>query len=101
MTFEEKRKLSHAMGSLAGERLVHVLQIIAEGPSAPVLVSRGRQGAGGTGVSCMHGGTSCAVAWAGRRAAAALRLSELQHSITAPVGTSQPDACCLASLAGR
>ncbi|KAI3423977.1 hypothetical protein D9Q98_009811 [Chlorella vulgaris] len=37
MTFEEKRKLSHSMGSLAGERLVHVLQIIAEGPSAPVL----------------------------------------------------------------
>lgn len=40
MTFEEKRKLSHSMGSLAGERLVHVLQIIADGPSAPVLVSR-------------------------------------------------------------
>lgn len=38
MTFEEKRKLSHSMGSLSGERLVHVLQIIAEGPSAPVLV---------------------------------------------------------------
>ncbi|KAL4421258.1 hypothetical protein ABPG75_010549 [Micractinium tetrahymenae] len=37
MTFEEKRKLSHSMGSLSGERLVHVLQIIAEGPSAPVL----------------------------------------------------------------
>ena len=41
MTFEEKRKLSHSMGSLAGERLVTVLQIIADGPSAPVLVSRG------------------------------------------------------------
>ncbi len=39
MTFEEKRKLSHAMGSLSGERLVHVLQIIAEGPSAPAMVS--------------------------------------------------------------
>lgn len=38
MSFEEKRKLSHSMGSLAGERLVHVLQIIADGPSAPVLV---------------------------------------------------------------
>lgn len=37
MTFEEKRKLSHAMGSLSGERLVHVLQIIAEGPSAPAM----------------------------------------------------------------
>jgi hypothetical protein len=43
MTFEEKRKLSHSMGSLAGERLVHVLQIIAEGPSAPVLVGAGRE----------------------------------------------------------
>lgn len=41
MTFEEKRKLSHSMGSLSGERLVHVLQIIAEGPSAPVLVRLG------------------------------------------------------------
>ena len=40
MSFEEKRRLSHHMGSLAGERLVHVLQIIAEGPSAPALVSQ-------------------------------------------------------------
>ncbi len=39
MTFEEKRRLSHSMGTLAGEKLVHVLQIISEGPSAPVLVS--------------------------------------------------------------
>jgi hypothetical protein len=40
MTFEEKRRLSHAMGQLSGERLVHVLRIIAQGPSAPVLVRR-------------------------------------------------------------
>lgn len=50
MTFEEKRKLSHAMGSLSGERLVHVLQIIAEGPSAPAMVRR--RGGGG----CWVGG---------------------------------------------
>eukprot|EP00887_Chlorella_sp_A99_P005831 scaffold1.g5831.t1 len=37
MTFEEKRKLSHSLGQLPGERLAHVLEIIAEGPSAPQL----------------------------------------------------------------
>lgn len=37
MTFEEKRKLSHAVGTLAGERLARVLEIIAEGPSAPAV----------------------------------------------------------------
>lgn len=35
MSFEEKRKLSHALGTLPGERLTRVLEIIAEGPSAP------------------------------------------------------------------
>lgn len=35
MTFEEKRKLSHALGTLPGERLESVLSIIAEGPSRP------------------------------------------------------------------
>ena len=61
MTFEEKRKLSHAMGSLSGERLVHVLQIIAEGPSAPAMVSR----AGRCGL-----GLGQLVAWGGLLAAA-------------------------------
>jgi hypothetical protein len=37
MTFEEKRKLSHAVGTLPGERLARVLEIIAEGPSAPAV----------------------------------------------------------------
>lgn len=35
MSFEEKRKLSHALGTLQGEYLARVLDIIAEGPSAP------------------------------------------------------------------
>jgi Bromodomain extra-terminal - transcription regulation/Bromodomain len=35
MTFEEKRKLSHTLGTLPGERLTRVLEIISEGPSAP------------------------------------------------------------------
>jgi len=35
MTFEEKRKLSHSLGQLPGEGLARVLEIIAEGPSAP------------------------------------------------------------------
>jgi hypothetical protein len=35
MTFEEKRKLSHAMGTFPGERLARVLEIVAAGPSAP------------------------------------------------------------------
>lgn len=47
MTFEEKRRLSHALGQLPGERLARVLEIIAEGPSAPQLVGRGREGACG------------------------------------------------------
>lgn len=35
MSFEEKRRLSHALGTLPGERLARVLEIIADGPSAP------------------------------------------------------------------
>jgi hypothetical protein len=37
MTFEEKRKLSHMLGSLPGERLARVLDIVAAGPSADTL----------------------------------------------------------------
>jgi len=37
MTFEEKRKLSHMLGSLPGERLARVLEIVAAGPSADTL----------------------------------------------------------------
>ncbi|KAL6785823.1 hypothetical protein ACKKBG_A00300 [Auxenochlorella protothecoides x Auxenochlorella symbiontica] len=37
MSFEEKRRLSHALGTLPGERLERVLGIIAEGPSRPAL----------------------------------------------------------------
>lgn len=37
MTFEEKRRLSHMLGTLPGERLARVLEIIASGPSAAAL----------------------------------------------------------------
>jgi hypothetical protein len=37
MTFEEKRKLSYMLGSLPGERLARVLEIVAAGPSAETL----------------------------------------------------------------
>lgn len=43
MTFEEKRRLSHALGQLPGERLSRVLEIIAEGESAPQLVRGGAE----------------------------------------------------------
>ncbi|KAK2078978.1 hypothetical protein QBZ16_002668 [Prototheca wickerhamii] len=35
MTFEEKRRLSQALGALPGERIERVLAIVAEGPSRP------------------------------------------------------------------
>lgn len=35
MTFEEKRRLSHLIGTLPGERLARVLEIIASGPTPP------------------------------------------------------------------
>ena len=47
MSFEEKRKLSHTLGQLPGERLTRVLEIIAEGPSAPPVVRGGACCGGG------------------------------------------------------